>query len=83
MYYKYKACKSITRTELLPFSLLIAFIFIGKPLVSHSKSDSLSMCFEPVFAPSCIGNQWHLELIGTLHFFKDNLFYTFFFIGIN
>lgn len=83
MYYKYKAFKSITRTKLLPFSLLIAFIFIGKPLVSHSKSDSLSMCFEPVFTPSCIGNQWHLKLIGTLHFLENNLFYTLFFIGIN
>jgi|GEM_PF-2599080 len=83
MYYKYKAFKSITRTKLLSFSLLIAFIFIGKQLVSHSKSDSLSMCFEPVFTPSCIGNQWHLELIGALHFLENNLFYTFFFIGIN
>ena len=83
MYYKYKAFKSITRIKLLSFSLLIAFIFIGKPLVSHSKSDSMSMCFEPVFTPSCIGNQWHLELIGTLHFLENNLFYTLFFIGIN
>ena len=83
MYYKYKPFKSITRIKLLSFSLLIAFIFIGKPLGSHSKSHILSMRFEPVFSPSCIGNQWHLELIGTLHFLENNLFYTFFFIGIN
>ena len=41
------------------------------------------MGFEPVVAKAGIGNEGDSHLEGVLHFFNDDMFYTFFFFGEN
>ena len=34
------------------------------------------MRFEPVLAPTRVSHEWHVQRIGVLHLFDNNLFYT-------
>ena len=41
------------------------------------------MCFQPVGAPSAVGNKRNTKLIGVLHLLKDDGFYLVFLLWID